>query len=116
MKTRVDRIGWGLVAALLLAAAGIVGAATHEAEPPEAPEVATEPATGVELGEVLMIGGDAPRVGRPLVDGAKVTATIQGDSAGPKIRIFKYKRRKRYRLHKGHRQHYTRIKIDSIEG
>jgi large subunit ribosomal protein L21 len=75
-----------------------------------------EPGDRVELGEVLMIGGDSPRVGRPLIDGARVTATIQGDSAGPKIRIFKYKRRKRYRLHKGHRQHYTRIKIDSIEG
>lgn len=75
-----------------------------------------EPGDSVELGEVLMIGGDSPRVGQPLVVGAKVTATIQGDSPGPKIKIFKYKRRKRYRLHKGHRQHYTRIKIESIQG
>jgi large subunit ribosomal protein L21 len=69
----------------------------------------------VELREVLLIGGDELRVGRPLIEGARVTATIQGDASGPKIRIFKYKRRKRYRLHKGHRQHYTRIKIDAIE-
>jgi large subunit ribosomal protein L21 len=69
----------------------------------------------VELREVLMIGGDELRVGRPLVEGARVTATIQGETAGPKIKIFKFKRRKRYRLHKGHRQHYTRIKIDAIE-
>ena len=69
----------------------------------------------VELREVLLIGGDELRVGRPLVEGARVTATIQGDASGPKLRIFKYKRRKRYRLHKGHRQHYTRIKIDAIE-
>jgi len=75
-----------------------------------------EPGDRVELAEVLMIGGESPRVGRPLVAGAKVNATIQGDSAGPKLKIFKYKRRKRYRLHKGHRQHYTRIKIDSIDG
>jgi large subunit ribosomal protein L21 len=70
----------------------------------------------VELREVLLIGGDELRVGRPLVEGARVTATIQGDASGPKLRIFKYKRRKRYRLRKGHRQHYTRIVIDAIEG
>ena len=62
-----------------------------------------------------MIGGDPLTIGKPLVAGARVVATIQGDSAGPKIRIFKYKRRKRYRLTKGHRQHFTRVKIDSIE-
>jgi large subunit ribosomal protein L21 len=75
-----------------------------------------EPGQRVELREVLLIGGDELRVGRPLVEGARVTATIQGDASGPKIRIFKYKRRKRYRLRKGHRQHYTRILIDGIEG
>ena len=69
----------------------------------------------VELDQVLMVGGEEPRIGQPLVDGAKVVATIAGESAGPKIRIFKHKRRKRYRLHKGHRQHYTRLKIESIE-
>ena len=69
----------------------------------------------VELDQVLMVGGDEPRIGQPLVDGARVVATIEGESAGPKLRIFKYKRRKRYRLHKGHRQHYTRLKIESIE-
>jgi large subunit ribosomal protein L21 len=78
--------------------------------------LAGEAGAKVELREVLMIGGDQPRIGRPLVDGARVTATIQGESSGPKIRIFKYKRRKRYRLHKGHRQHYTRLVIDAIEG
>lgn len=74
-----------------------------------------EPGQKVELAEVLLVGGDSLTVGKPLVAGAKVVATIQGDSSGPKIRIFKYKRRKRYRLTKGHRQHYTRVKIDSIE-
>jgi large subunit ribosomal protein L21 len=74
-----------------------------------------EPGQKIELAEVLLVGGDSLTVGKPLVAGAKVVATIQGDSAGPKLRIFKYKRRKRYRLSKGHRQHYTRVKIDSIE-
>jgi large subunit ribosomal protein L21 len=69
----------------------------------------------VELAEVLMIGGDSLTFGKPLVAGARVVATIQGDTKGPKLRIFKFKRRKRYRLTKGHRQHFTRVKIDSIE-
>jgi len=69
----------------------------------------------VALNEVLLVGGDTLRVGSPLVAGAVVRATIVSESKGPKIRIFKYKRRKRYRLHKGHRQHYTRLKIDAIE-
>jgi large subunit ribosomal protein L21 len=74
-----------------------------------------EPGDKVELGEVLLVGGDELRVGNPLVAGAKVLAKIEGDAAGPKIRIFKYKRRKRYRLTKGHRQHFTRVRIESIE-
>ncbi len=71
----------------------------------------------IELGEVLMVGDDAGsrRIGQPLVEGARVIATVEGDSAGPKIKIFKYRRRKRYRLRQGHRQHYTRVRIDSIE-
>jgi large subunit ribosomal protein L21 len=74
-----------------------------------------EPGERIELAEVLMIGGDAITVGTPLVLGARVVATIQGDTSGPKLRIFKFKRRKRYRNTKGHRQHFTRVKIDSIE-
>jgi large subunit ribosomal protein L21 len=44
-----------------------------------------------------------------------VIATVEGAARGPKIRIFKYRRRKRYRLRKGHRQGYTRIRVESIE-
>jgi large subunit ribosomal protein L21 len=74
-----------------------------------------EPGDRVELDDVLLIGGDAIRVGTPRVEGASVVATIQGEVSGPKLRIFKHKRRKRYRLHKGHRQHYTSLKIESIK-
>ena len=77
--------------------------------------LAGAPGDRVELSEVLLIGGDAVKVGTPLVEGAKVVATISDDVKGPKIRIFKYRRRKRYRLRAGHRQKYTRIVIDSIE-
>jgi large subunit ribosomal protein L21 len=69
----------------------------------------------IELDRVLLISdGDDVRVGRPLVDGAKVKVTVLGEEKGPKIRIFKMRPRKRYRLRKGHRQSYTRLRIDEI--
>jgi large subunit ribosomal protein L21 len=69
----------------------------------------------VELSEVLLVGGDELKVGTPLVDGARVVAKVEGEARGPKVRIFKHKRRKGYRLTKGHRQHYTSLLIESIE-
>ena len=74
-----------------------------------------DPGQQVALDEVLMIGGDSVKVGTPRVEGAKVLATIQGELKGPKVTVFKMKRRKRYRLTKGHRQKYTQLRIDSIE-
>ena len=73
------------------------------------------PGDQVQLDEVLLVGGESLVIGTPTVEGAVVKATIRGESAGPKLRVFKLKRRKGYRLHRGHRQHYTRVKIDSIE-
>lgn len=77
--------------------------------------LAGSPGDQVALDEVLLVGGDPVRVGRPRVEGAKVLATIEAEDKGPKIKIFKMRRRKRYRLRKGHRQRYTRLRIDSIE-
>lgn len=71
----------------------------------------------VELDDVLLVGGEGePRVGTPVVDGAKVVATIMAQGRGPKIRVFKMKRRKNYSRRQGHRQRYTEIQIDKIEG
>ena len=71
----------------------------------------------VELAEVLLIGGeDAMRVGTPLVDGARAVGTITAQGRGPKLTIFKMKRRKGYRRKAGHRQPYTEIRVDKIEG
>ncbi|HSV32710.1 MAG TPA: 50S ribosomal protein L21 [Pyrinomonadaceae bacterium] len=68
----------------------------------------------VEL-EVLSAGNDREtKVGAPIVDGAKVTATILDHGRGPKIIVFKKKRRKHYKRTKGHRQGYTTLKIESI--
>ena len=77
--------------------------------------VAGNPGDRLELSEVLLVGGDALKVGSPLVAGAKVIATIQAETKGPRVKGMKYKRRKRYKIRLGHRQHYTRVKIDSIE-
>ena len=71
----------------------------------------------VELPEVLLLGDDGePKVGTPLVDGAKVQGTILAQGRGDKITVFKMKRRKGYRRKNGHRQAYTEVRIDKIEG
>jgi large subunit ribosomal protein L21 len=69
----------------------------------------------VELGEVLLVGGDGEtRVGAPLLEGAAVVGTIVEQGRGPKITIFKMKRRKGYRRKSGHRQDFTEIRVESI--
>ena len=69
----------------------------------------------IELDEVLLVAdGDAVTVGKPAVDGAKVVATITEQGKHRKIKVFKKKRRKGYRLMKGHRQPYTALKIADI--
>jgi large subunit ribosomal protein L21 len=68
----------------------------------------------VTFGEVLLVGGDSPKVGRPLVAGAAVAAEITGQDRGKKIVVFKFRRRKNYRRKNGHRQPYTELKITGI--
>ena len=69
----------------------------------------------LELDEVLLIAdGDSVRVGQPVVDGAKVVATVVAQEKGPKLRVFKYRPKQRYRVRAGHRQHYTRLRVDEI--
>ncbi len=68
----------------------------------------------VEVDHVLMVvDGQDVTVGTPLVDGATVRATVTGQINGDKVRIFKYSG-KRYRRRQGHRQPYTRLRIDEI--
>lgn len=77
--------------------------------------VDVEPGATIELAEVMLLGGSGePRVGAPLVDGAKVLAEVVGEIKGDKIIVFRYKPKKRYRRRTGHRQRYTRIKITEI--
>jgi len=70
----------------------------------------------IELDEVVMVSGESGvAIGKPVVDGAKVVATVTEQLRGPKLTIFKYKPKKRYRRKTGHRQDLTRIQIDAIE-
>ncbi len=71
----------------------------------------------VELDRVLLIAdGDKVTVGTPTVEGARVTATSQGEGKGRKVIVLKYKPKVRYRKKTGHRQLYTRLAIDDIVG
>ncbi len=69
----------------------------------------------VELSEVLMVVDDQNvTIGQPLVENAKVMATIAEQGKAKKVIVFKKKRRKGYRLRNGHRQSYTALKIQEI--
>jgi large subunit ribosomal protein L21 len=70
----------------------------------------------IEIGEIyLLADDDGIQVGQPTIPGAKVRATIVDEFRGPKIRIFKYSPKKRYRRRMGHRQTYMRLRVDEIE-
>lgn len=70
----------------------------------------------VTFEEVLLISGDAVKIGQPTVAGAKVTAKVLAQGKEKKIRIFKYKAKSNYRRSQGHRQPFTKVQIEKIEG
>ena len=63
-----------------------------------------------------IVDGEEVKIGKPKVDGAKVTGSVVKNGKGPKIRIFKYKHKTNYRRRMGHRQPFTKVKIEKIEG
>lgn len=70
----------------------------------------------IEFDRVLMVSGDdGVQTGSPVLDGATVKATLLKEVRGPKVRVFKMKRRKGYKRNNGHRQNYMRVQIDDIE-
>jgi large subunit ribosomal protein L21 len=70
----------------------------------------------VKFDQVLMVSdGETVNVGQPLIEKANVQAHIIEQGKLKKILVFKYKRRKRYRRKKGHRQQFTAVQIDSIQ-
>ncbi|WP_303908090.1 50S ribosomal protein L21 [Thiohalomonas denitrificans] len=77
----------------------------------------TEVGEQVALEQVLMIAnGDDVKIGTPVLDGSKVTATVKSHGRGEKIRIIKFRRRKHHMKTQGHRQDYTELEITSITG
>ena len=71
----------------------------------------------ITLDQVLAVGaGDTMKFGAPLVQGAKVLATVVAHCRHDKVKIFKMRRRKHYQKRQGHRQNYTELQIVSING
>jgi len=77
--------------------------------------LAADAGSSVTFDRVLLVGdGDTVTVGTPTVDGASVSGTVLGETRGPKLVIFKFKQKVKYRRTTGHRQHMTRVRIDEI--
>jgi len=68
----------------------------------------------VTFDQVLMVGGEALKLGKPLLGGAKVEAKILTQGLGKKLIVFKFRRRKNYRRKNGHRQPFTALQIVNI--
>ena len=79
-------------------------------------KVAGEVNDVVTFDKVLFVGGDDVKVGVPFVEGATVTAKVVGQGRGKKITVFKYKPKKNYHRKLGHRQPFTKVVIDGING
>jgi large subunit ribosomal protein L21 len=71
----------------------------------------------LEFDSVLLVsGGEKVQVGTPYVEGVTVKAVVEEHGRDGKIVVFKYKRRKNYRRTRGHRQHFTRLRVQEITG
>lgn len=80
-------------------------------------KLAGEAGDKITLEQVLLISdGEAVRIGSPTIAGARVTAEVIEQGRNKKITVYKYKKRKNYRRKQGHRQAFTKIKIETIEG
>ena len=73
-----------------------------------------EPGTIVQIGEVIMLGGDTPEIGKPTISGASVAVEIVEHGRGRKVIAFKKRRRKNSRRKRGHRQDFVLIRISEI--
>ena len=80
------------------------------------PRLASEPGAKLTFENVLLLAdGDSITVGQPYVKGASLLAEVVEHVRGPKLKIFKFKRRREYRRRKGHRDELTRIRVTAIE-
>ena len=78
-------------------------------------KLAADTGAAVELDKVLMLGeGEDVKIGKPFVEGGKVTATVKAHGRSKKVKIVKFKRRKQYLKRQGHRQWYTELEVTGI--
>jgi large subunit ribosomal protein L21 len=81
----------------------------------EVDRLALEPKSDYQFDNILLVADDGKvQVGAPSVTGAKVKAVVVEHIRGPKVRVFHYKSKMRYRKTQGHRQEYTRVRVDKI--
>jgi large subunit ribosomal protein L21 len=81
----------------------------------QVPRLAGEPGAQLTFDQVLLVAdGDSIAVGQPYVQGASLTAEVVDHFRGPKLRIFKYKRRNDFRKRRGHRDDLTRLRVTGI--
>ncbi|MDD4278344.1 50S ribosomal protein L21 [Candidatus Sumerlaeota bacterium] len=81
------------------------------------PKMDAQEGANVEFDEVLQIGGEnGTKIGTPVVDGAKVQATVVRHGKEAKIIVYKFKRRKGFEKTRGHRTQYTEVRINQILG
>jgi large subunit ribosomal protein L21 len=74
-----------------------------------------KPGDEVTFDEVLLVGNEGQvQIGKPILQGAKVTGEVVAEVKGPKVIAFRFKRRKNVRRKKGHRERYTQVKITGI--
>lgn len=97
------------------------GGRQYRAEPGQTIDVERLPydeGQTIDLDDVLLVAPDGadPIIGQPNVNGAVVKATVVEQGRGRKIFVWKYKPKERYRRRRGHRQYFTRLRIDSISG
>ena len=112
---------WGFRIQFVMAAIYAImesGGKQYKASPGQTIEVeklSQEEGSVIEFDRVLLVAdGDKVTVGRPVISGAKVIATVLGQGKGEKVIVFKYKPKVRYRRKTGHRQPYTKLVIDEI--
>jgi len=83
----------------------------------EVDRLAVEAGAAHAFTDVLLIAdGENVTVGAPTIAGAQVTATVVGQIKGPKLIAFRYKAKERQRKLRGHRQVFTRLQVEKIEG
>jgi large subunit ribosomal protein L21 len=81
----------------------------------EVPRLTGEPGAKLTFAQVMLVGdGDRISVGQPYLKGASLVAEVVEHLRGPKLRIFKFKRRREYRRRRGHRDERTRLRVTSI--